>query len=429
MVPVAGESETRSWPARLPFYYGWVHVVLASIAMSATLPGRTYGLGLIKEPLRADLGIGDLRFSWLNFWAIIIGAIVVWPVGLLIDRLGTRIVLAGVALILGASVLLMSRSVNETELFATLTLVRGFGQGALSVVSIALVGKWFRKRAGMAMGVFTLLLSIGFLGPYMMVGEAVKSLGWRPAWDGIGYALLFGLLPLGLIFTRSSPESCNVQPDDPAVDSGQPAPMNVWAALQTPAFWVYSAAATIFNLAFSAVTLDNEQLLDDRGLDGAKAKDMIMGVLMISGLPANIIAGSLARRRSMGKLLGVGVAILAASLLFFPFIATMSAAAFYAALLGVSGGVITVIYFAVYGHTYGRLHLGSIQGVVQILSVLASAIGPVILSVFRERNGSTDAFFYVFAALTALLAIAAWYVPVPRRGTVTIDKVEEPGAG
>src|SRR5580698_3206682 len=154
MAPTAGESETRSWPARLPFYYGWVHVVLAAIAMSATLPGRTYGLGLIKEPLRADLDIGDLSFNLLNFLAIIIGALLFWPVGWLIDSLGTRIVLTAVALGLGVSVLLMSRSTNETELFIALTLVRGLGQGALSVVAIALVGKWFRRRAGVAMGVF-----------------------------------------------------------------------------------------------------------------------------------------------------------------------------------------------------------------------------------------------------------------------------------
>lgn len=37
--------------------------MVASVAMSATFPGQTYGLGLIKEPLRADLGISDLQFN------------------------------------------------------------------------------------------------------------------------------------------------------------------------------------------------------------------------------------------------------------------------------------------------------------------------------------------------------------------------------
>jgi MFS family permease len=427
MEPAAGESESRSWPAQLPFYYGWVQVVLASIAMSATLPGRTYGLGLIKEAVRADLDIGDLQFNWLNFGAIILGAlVVVWPVGWLIDRLGTRLVLTGVALALGGSVLLMSRSTDKVELFITLTLVRGLGQGALSVVAIALVGKWFRKRAGMAMGVFTVLLAVGFVAPIFAVGEAVKASGWRSAWDGVGLALLFGLVPLGLVFARSSPESSGVQPDEPARASGRGEPMTLWDTLQTPAFWVYTAAATVFNLTFSALTLDNVLLLEEHGLDGAKANDLILGVLMVSGLPANIIAGSLARRRPMGKLLAAGVAILAASLTFFPFIGTLAGAGVYAVLLGVSGGVITVIYFAVYGHTYGRLHLGSIQSFVQILSVVASAIGPVILALVREKNnGSTSAFFFGFAAVTLVLAVAAWFVPVPNRSVSASAPMDE----
>jgi MFS family permease len=416
-VPAEVETTPPSrppWPARLPFYYGWINVVVAAVAMSATLPGRTYGLGLVKEPLRADLGIGDLRFNWLNGWAIVLGALLVPPVGWLIDRHGTRCTLALVSAALGCCVLLMSRASDETELFVALTLVRGLGQGALSVVAIALVGKWFRRRAGIAMGVFTVLLAVGFVAPIFAVGEAVKQSGWRSAWDGVGLALLLGLVPLGLVLARSTPESCGIPPDDPAPDAGQIEPVTLRAALATPAFWVYTLAATVFNLTFSALTLDNEVLLKEHGLDGKQANDLVLGVLMVSGLPANVAAGWLARRRPMGKLLGIGVAVLAASLAFFPLVTTLGGAAVYAVLLGVSGGVITVVYFAVYGHTYGRTHLGSIQATVQVLSVLASATGPVLLAVVRDATGGrTDPFFYAFATVTLGLAVAAWVVRPP----------------
>src|SRR5262245_11847448 len=208
------QPSAGSWAARLPFYYGWVNVAVAAVAMSATLPGRTYGLGLIKEPLRAELGISDLRFNFLNFWAIVIGALCVPVVGRLIDKLGTRLTLALVAGALGACVIAMSRAADELELAVALTLVRGLGQGALSVVAIALVGKWFRRRAGVAMGAFALLLAVGFIAPIFVVEMAVKNVGWRAAWEGIGLALVFGLVPLGLIFARSTPESCGVPPDE-----------------------------------------------------------------------------------------------------------------------------------------------------------------------------------------------------------------------
>lgn len=405
-----------SWVARLPFYYGWVNVLIAAVAMSATLPGRTYGLGLIKEPLRADLEISDFRFNSLNFWAIILGAIVVLPVGRLIDRFGTRTALVAVAGALGLCVLLMSQAWNEVSLFVTLTLVRGLGQGALSVVSIALVGKWFKRRAGPAMGLFTALLAFGFVGPIFAVGAVVQEAGWRTAWSWIGYALLLGLVPFGWLLARSSPESCGIRPDEPGPDqAAHTTSVPLGSALRTPAFWAYTLAATLFNLVFSALTLDNEALLIEHGLDGRQVNDLILGVLMVSGLPANIVAGWLARRRPMGKLLAAGVATLALSLVVFPAIRSVGMAAAYAVLLGVSGGIITVIYFAVYGHTYGRTHLGMIQAAVQVLSVLASATGPLVLAACREYAGGTTPFFYAFAAAAVILAVAAWIVPAPVR--------------
>jgi MFS family permease len=407
-------TRRAGWEARLPFYYGWAMVGLAAVAMSATLPGRTYGLGLIKEPLRGSLGIGDLRFNVLNFWAIILGAAVVMPVGRLIDRLGVRWTLVGVSAALGASVLLMSRARDETTLFVTLTLVRGLGQGALSVVAIALVGKWFKRRVGPAMGAFTLLLAVGFVAPIFAVGAAVQAQGWREAWAWVGYSLLLGLAPLGWLIARDTPESCGVVPDDPRADEAAPAAsVPLATALRTPAFWAYTLAATLFNFTFSALTLDSEALLTEHGLDGEKVNQAVLGVLMVSGLPANIAAGWLARSRPMGKLLAAGVALLAASLAVFPLTMSVGVAMGYAALLGVSGGIITVIYFAVYGHTYGQAHIGSIQSAVQVLSVFASATGPVALAACRQGTGSTDLFFYVFAGAAALLAVLAWVVRPP----------------
>ncbi|QJX00980.1 MFS transporter [Frigoriglobus tundricola] len=414
LAPADGAPVPRgAWPARLPFYYGWVNVVLAAVAMSATLPGRTYGLGLIKEPLRAELGITDLRFNVLNFWSVVIGAACVVPVGRLIDRLGARRVLAGVGAALGGCVLLMSRAADEAALAVTLTLVRGLGQGALSVVAIALVVKWFRRRAGVAIGAFALLLAPGFVVPIIMVGEAVTAVGWRAAWAGIGSVLLFGLVPLGLVFARSSPEACGIPPDESDDAADRAEPMAPRAVLATPSFWVFTAAATVFNLVFSALTLDNESLLVEHCLDGKQANELILGTLMFSGLPANVVAGSLARRRPLGKLLGGGVAILAASVLLFPFVTTLGLAVVYAVLLGVSGGVVTVIYFTVYGHTYGRTHLGSIQATVQVLSVFASASGPVLLAAVREQGNGTGPFFYGFAAVALVIAVAAWVVRPP----------------
>src|SRR5260221_11822056 len=87
--------------ARLPFYYGWVMVGVAALAMVGTLPGRTQGLGLITESLLHDLEIDRVAFRQMNLWATLLGSLFCLGIGRLIDLGGSRGMLGGVALALG----------------------------------------------------------------------------------------------------------------------------------------------------------------------------------------------------------------------------------------------------------------------------------------------------------------------------------------
>jgi MFS family permease len=98
---------------------------------------------------------------------------------------------------------------------------------------------------------------------------------------------------------------------------------------------------------------------------------------------------------------------------------TATQAVAYAAGMGVAGGIVTVVFFAVYGHAYGRRHLGAIMAVVQAISVLASALGPVLLTAFKAQSGSSAGLFGVAAVLAVLLANACWIAPLPRRPVVS----------
>src|SRR5437762_2948420 len=127
-------------------HYGWYIVLVASAAMVGTLPGRTQGLGLITEPLLVDLRFDRVTYATINLWATLIGAAFCVPCGRLTDRFGSRIVLTAIALALGFTVLGMSWATGAITLCLAITLTRGLGQSALSVVSLALVGKWFARR-------------------------------------------------------------------------------------------------------------------------------------------------------------------------------------------------------------------------------------------------------------------------------------------
>src|SRR6185436_5238461 len=120
--------------ARAPFYYGWVVMALAALAMVGTLPGRTQGLGLITESLLKDLQLDRLAFAQMNLWATLLGSLCCIGVGRLQDQLGSRAILMLVSTLLGLVVLAMSVTRNVALMFGLLVLSRGFGQSALSVV-------------------------------------------------------------------------------------------------------------------------------------------------------------------------------------------------------------------------------------------------------------------------------------------------------
>ena len=100
-------TATLTVPRRI--YYGWVIVGVAALAMVGTLPGRTQGLGLITEPLLADLGIGRVAYAQVNLFATLVGALFAYGVGSLLDRRGSRVVLTAIAILLGLVVLAMSQ--------------------------------------------------------------------------------------------------------------------------------------------------------------------------------------------------------------------------------------------------------------------------------------------------------------------------------
>ena len=85
----------------------------------------------------------------------------------------------------------------------------------------------------------------------------------------------------------------------------------------------------------------------------------------------------------------------------------------WATAMGLGGGLVMVIFFSVWPRVYGRRHLGRIQGAAQALTVLASAVGPLLLAWCVEWTGSYDAVFYLLAAVIAVTGVAALLTPLP----------------
>lgn len=405
-------------PLALPFYYGWINLFVAALAMVGTLPGRTQGLGLITEPLLTSLQMDRVVFARINLWATLIGALFCLGVGRFIDRFGSRMVLTVVTVALAAVVLLMSRVERIVAIAILITLTRGLGQSALSVVSITIVGKWFVRRLNAAMAVYTIVLSVGFMIAFPSVGSLVIRSGWRSAWAAIGFFLLFGLAPLALLFVRRSPEECGLKTDEmrteQQTDRSPAGGHTLGRALATPAFWVFGIASAVYGLIASGIALFNESILAERGFDASTYHRSLV-IVALTALAGNFLGGWLSSRWQMNRLLAFSMVLLAGSLLILPHVRTQAHVAVYAVVMGLAGGFVIVIFFSYWSYAYGRAHLGKIQGAAQALTVLASAVGPLLLAECVARTQSYAAMFYVLTVVVIILAVSAWFVRLPRK--------------
>ena len=408
MTNVTAEARGVGWN----LYYGWVVVGVAALAMVGTLPGRTQGLGLITEPLLRDLGVDRVRFAEINFVATLVGSLFCFGIGGLVDRHGSRIVLTALSLVLGVVVIGLSAVQGAAMLLVMITLTRGLGQSALSVVSLAMPGKWFRRQLTWAMGVYALVMSVGFMLAFPAVGAVVQARGWRVAWAAVGAALVFGLAPIAWAFVRREPDS-NAELEVPAEAlTAEATDATLAAALRSPAFWVFGIASSLYGLAASGIGLFNESILAERGF----APDVYytaLAVTAITGLAGNFMAGAWADRGSLRRVLIAALVLLAAALVALPRVTTTAHVMAQAVAMGLSGGFVMVVFFSFWGKAYGRTHLGRIQGVAQAFTVFASAVGPLLLAWCADATGSYAAAFYALAATLVLLTLAALVVRVP----------------
>ena len=304
-----------------------------------------------------------------------------------------------------------------------MTLTRGFGQSALSVVSLAMIGKWFRRRLTTRDGDLRAGDEHRVHGG-VSAGRCARAIVWMANRVG-GDRIVPGV--------RSGADCVAVRSIDARIDwrgSGRRwrdvrrtqqiagAQATLGEALRSPAFWVFALASAVYGLVASGIGLLNESILVERGFT-PDIYYQALAVTAITGLLGNFAAGALAGRTSLRTVLVTALLVLAAGLTGLAHVTTVAQVMAQAVAMGIAGGFIMVVFFAFWGRAYGRAHLGRIQGAAQALTVVASAVGPLFLAMWSEATGSYALAFYVLAVVVAVLAIAAATVTVPAGARAT----------
>ena len=112
--------------------------------------GQTYFIALSGGEIRAEYGLSNGEFGGLYMGATLASAMVLPFVGRIVDYLSVSRTVAITVPMLALACILMATSSGVVMLGLTLFLLRLFGQGMMTHISLTAMGRWFTGQRGRA---------------------------------------------------------------------------------------------------------------------------------------------------------------------------------------------------------------------------------------------------------------------------------------
>lgn len=382
-------------------YQGW-RVVAALGVVTVIAYGTTqYLFGLIVRPIAGELGWSHAEIDGAYSWGLAVSAVAGVPVGSACDRYGARGVMAAGALVLAASLALLT-VVRSPAAFAAIWGV-GIGLGtALSYypVSFTAVARWFRFERPRAFSRLTFIGAFSSTIFYPLIGLLIAQFGWRAAlWDLAAINLCISL-PLVIVFVRDAPSA----PASADVDAERS--MSVADALRTLPFWTMTASLTIGYLASTVILAEHVAYLIARGYAPAAVAGAA-GALGLAYLPGRWLANVGARRLSPHLLLALVFAVEAAGVVLLALQRSWLGVLAYLVVFGAAYGATAPVRGGLVAHFFGPSAYGRISALQNLPVALGAAAGPVLAGIVIDRSGYPAALAactiaFLFAALLAL---------------------------
>ena len=413
---MAANTTTSGAFGSLPFFYGWVLLGVAGLAIFCSGPGQTYSVSVFVDPIIEDLGWSRTTVSALYTGGSLTAALVMVLVGRLLDRYGARIMLVAVVVLFAIVVAAMSLVSHPVHLYLGFAGIRTLGQGALTLIPTTLVAIWFVRLRGRATALMTLGMGASTAAFPPLIHWLVSNFGWRDAWIVLSILVCALLLLPSLLLVRRSPESVGLLPDgarrpDPVRSEAEAArTMEVsWRlgeAIRTRTFWLVLAAMSSPSIISTALMFHHISLMDSRGVEAGTAA-AVLSVVAPSVLVGSLIAGFLSDVLPNRYIIAASQCFLALSLVLVLTVSHTWQALVYVAVLGTGGGASMTTSAVIWANYFGRGHLGAIRGASQMGMVAFAAMGPLPFSLLLDVAGSYNSIFFVLLAFPALSAVAA----------------------
>jgi MFS family permease len=406
----------------LPFFYGWIIVVVTFVTMAIGVNART-AFSLFFPPIVDEFGWERGVTAGAFSFGFLVSAAVSPLIGRLMDRSGPRAVMElGVALMAGG-LLLAPLTTQPWHLYLTIGVMVGAGSICLGYSGQSLfLPNWFNRRRGLAMGLAFAGVGVGSITLLPWVQLMIEQTGWRTACTAMGILILVVLAPINLLL-RKRPEDIGLEPDGDATPLASAKPMSnivdpKWAgidwtlkrALRTARFWWISLGYFCGLYIWYAVQVHQTKYLLDIGFSPSAAV-WALGAVSLLGIPGQIWLGHLSDRVGREWIWAascMGFAICFAVLIALKYVPTLLLVYIMVLAQGALGYGLTSIMGAVVLEIFQGKQYGSIFGTVMLAALAGGAAGPWVTGILHDLSGSYTIAFAIGIGVSGLSAVAIW---------------------
>jgi len=389
----------------------WVLLLAAStgvICSSIVLP--FYSLGALVVPITEEFGWSRAEFQLALLFSTGTGVVTAPLVGIVIDRLGARLVaLSGLVGLSCALILAAFQNGELWMLYLAYTAMAFLGAGTIPVTWTRAITSIFFAQRGLALGIMLSGTGIcAIIIPQLTVWLTAEY-GWRTAY--LGLAALPTLFAGPLVYFFFKPAKSIEHDSEAAIASGQGITFS--EATRGYRFWVLLVSIFLVYIAMSGMVPNLIPALQDQGIPAQKAATAIsvFGIAVIAG---RLIVGYL-----VDKLWAPGVAAVAISLPVIGSLMLVGAPGFFiacvaAAFLGFAAGAELDLMAFLAAKYFGLLHYARIYAVLYAALALASGLAPMIFATIFDVTGSYNIGFLFgagFFAVGALMILALGKYP------------------
>jgi MFS family permease len=368
--------------------------------MFFTTPGQSDSFSFYMNSFIEEFGWSRTLVSSLYSAATLLSGCLMFFVGRLVDRIGSKWVAILAAILLGIACLLTSYVMSPVMLFLGFFLARFSGKGALELSASTLAPQWFLTRRALAIMLVGLGGTAGGIVFPLLNTYLITTFGWRVAFRFLAGGLWLIYVPVTLIFLISRPEDVGMSPNNTSHPHDDTSSTTSLAevpsftqsqAIRTFAFWIIALCIFQMSLVGTGAVLHFVSIFERHGLSMSFAAQ-IMGIKTLIGLLATVLAGLILDRiHRQHYVLAAACLLQVIGYMLLAFLRSPSMAYVYALVGGISGGVAIICIGVLQPNLFGRRYLGGILGVSVAINVLGSAIGPVLFgAAFDWIHGYTE---------------------------------------